>query len=426
MAEAIRRYETDLEPIHATYRVEVGDGPPRWVEAFVKPLLDADRRHVGSVGVTRDVTDERRLLHQSAESQKLEAVGLLAARTAHDFNNLLAVMLMATDLLADEVTSADGIASLESISQSIEQARQVTDQLLLLSRRRIASGRLSRVDEQLQRLAPLLSHTLGEGIDLVVETDAADCVVGLDSGRFDQVVLNLATNGRDAMGGYGRLEIRTERPSSEEVVLTVADHGDGMSPEILAQAFDTFFTTKEEGRGSGLGLTTVRDTVQLVNGTIDIASEVGEGTRVTVTLPTLDATLPVAAAERADEVDLRGDADLYLVEDQDALRQSLAIALALNGYRVRTARRIEDALSDLASRPCELLVTDLMLPDGVGSELVRKLRRRLPDLPVVFISGFAGVAADQLEEIPDRCLFLGKPFAAADLLLAIRELLPPT
>lgn len=417
LAEAIKRYEVDLEPINVTYRVRGQDGGVRWVHARVQAVLDPSGTHVGSVGLTQDVTGERDLRAHLADSQRREAVGRLAARIAHDFNNLLGVMLVSSSLI--EPKDAKSEEFLGSIQVAVEHARLITSRLLVLAKGSLSAGGVSCLDAELARLEPLLSRTLGEGISLEVLLEAPERFVPLDAGQIGQVVLNLATNGRDAMAGTGTLSVRTLE-AGDAVKLEVSDSGTGMSAETLARAFDAFYTTKDPGRGTGLGLASLKDLVDLAGGEVEVESAPGQGTKVSVTLPVVTGGLGTSATRRA-RVEAKG-AQVLFVEDHDALRQSLAYALALSGFKVETARTLAGAREAFAAQVPAVLVADVLLPDGESPSWVAELRRDHPNLPVVFCSGFTGEAGEALPPGPHTQL-LGKPFRPAELLEAIEAVM---
>ncbi|MEX1024195.1 MAG: ATP-binding protein [Planctomycetota bacterium] len=419
--EAIQHYETTLDPIRITYRIRRPDGELRWMQARARAIRDRFSTHLGTIALVDDVTDIRTLRERVAGTQKLEAVGRLAARIAHDFNNLLTVMLASTEMLSERQLDAESIESLRTMDNAIDQAAQITRQLLTLTRHQMGRASISALDDELRALEPLIARTLGEGIDLRLHLDAPEVHVGLDSGQLGQIVLNLATNGHDAMRGYGRLEVRT-RVVGEFAAIEVEDEGEGMDSATLARSFEPFFTTKAEGRGTGLGLTTVRDIAEVVGGRVEIHSAPDAGTLVRVELPSVRAEYdsarphPELGPERHDET-------VLLVEDKDDLRQSLAYALALRGYQVTSARSLAEARRYLDVPP-DVLVTDVMLTDGNGIDLVRELRATTPGLPVVIISGYAGEATIGVDATPKHTQFLPKPFRPRDLLLALNKLLP--
>lgn len=426
-AEALqaRIHEYELSPgvIDVRYRVTRGDGALRWIRARVEAQLDAAGRHVGSVGTTEDITDAEELRNHTAESQKLQVVGRLSGGVAHDFNNLMTAIMGSSELLRFEVGSDRGHECLDTIDLALEQGRQVTEKLLMLARRRPDSPGVICLDEQLRSLALLLKTTLGAKIRLVLDLDAGESHIPLDEGQFGQLVLNLATNGSDAMNGEGALAIRTRR-HGPHAVLEVEDGGCGMDAETRQWMFAAFFTTKRAEQGVGLGLSIVKDLVELASGTIEVDSAPGQGTKMLVKIPSVAA--PTRGSSRdapRDEKRLRRSERLLLVEDHDGLRQSLGYGLAIYGYAVQTARTIAEAERRFATDGFDVVVCDVLLPDGEGTELGRRLRAERDGLPLVYISGFTGEARIERELAEPLTRYLAKPFSPHDLVVTLCELL---
>lgn len=424
MEAAIAEYESKLGTIIVSYRVQ-GDPEPRWVHARVTAIVDEAGNHIGSVGLTFDVTEERAAKDRSLQAQKLEAIGQLSARLAHDFNNLLTAMTMGVELIREEVDSPQGSETLATLNLALEQAGQLTGQLLTLAREKARRGtNVAVLDDEVRGLCNLLTASLGEGIAIELELDAADCYVPLDAGQLGQLVINLATNARDAMAGKGTLTLRTEiirtEAGDERVLLAVADTGTGMDRATLEQATEPFFSGKERGRGSGLGLTTVQDLVELAGGRLGLASELGSGTTATVELPRVGANLYVEELAPAQRDHSRASGRVLLVEDNDAVRQSVGYALAMAGYTVEAAATLDQAHALVnTEEPFDILVSDVMLPDGTGVELAHELRAAAPKLPVVLMSGFSGDAGEEIAAAGALTTFVPKPFKPHDVLDAI-------
>lgn len=427
LQRAIEEYEHDRGTIDVTYRVRGRDDRIRWVHARVSAVLDDEGRHVASLGLTRDATAEREQRERSVTTQKREAIGTLSAQLAHDFNNLLTVMIAGVDLMGPEVQSEVAREQLVAVEQAFEQARQLTRQLLLLSGRGSRPSGTCLVDDELARLAPLLQSTVGEGVELELDLRAPDGHIPIGETQLGQIALNLAANGRDAMKGHGRLRL-SSTCEEKRVRLVVEDSGSGMTPEVLARAKEPFFTTKDAGRGSGLGLATVDDLTRLVGGALSLESEPGRGTRVTLELPRVGPN-PYVEARAAAPAATDGESScVLLIEDNDAVRQSLAYALAMAGHRVLAANSVGEARRLLAEEPdVDVVLTDVMLGDGYGTELAKELRAQRPDLPIVFTSGFAGEAEAAAMEESSVTRFVPKPFHSLDVLRAMGEVLghPP-
>jgi CheY-like chemotaxis protein len=280
------------------------------------------------------------------------------------------------------------------------------------------------LDEELRRLEPLIVRTLGSAIryEAVLESDEA--AVPLDRGQVGQIALNLIANARDAIAATGMVRIRTSA-NGDHVRFVVEDDGSGMSAETSARALEPFFTTKAPDHGTGLGLATVADLLRIVNAELAIDSELGRGTRVEMTLPQLkSAPAPEVAMQplRQREPGV-AEGTVLLLEDHDALRQTLAFALSFQGYRALSTATVAEALRVAASEPALVaLVTDMDLPDGTGIECAAALRRERPELPVVYSSGFA----DAVPKLGPRDAFLPKPLSPRELLQVLERLLEPT
>jgi PAS domain S-box-containing protein len=420
---AISTYEHNPGAINITYRVRASeDSPIRWVNADARAVLDDQGKHVGTISITRDVTEETEQSSRLVEEQKMEAVGQLAARLAHDLNNLLTALIGNTELLGLEVQSEKGRARLESIDVVFEQAKHLTSQLLTLSSNDVNPMSASELDLELQRLVPVIQSTVGSGVELNLSLGVNQSHVALSFSQLGQIMLNLASNARDAMDGQGTLHLSTMFFEGK-LKLTVRDTGTGMDTATMAQAFRPFFTTKANGRGSGLGLTTVRNLVELVSGAVTIEGNAGQGTEVSLILPIVE---PLAFPDQhgVKRQPTARTGTVLIVEDNDSVRQGLAYSLALVGYSVVTgaslgeARRRLDRLEHLTA-----VVSDVLLPDGPGTDLVDEIRQKWPDLPVVFNSGFTGDASVQLSNLQNTNMaFVAKPFRTREILEALDSL----
>ena len=418
----IHEYELDPGVIDVRYRVRRPAGDERWIHARVEATLDEQGRHIGSVGTTEDITELEAFRRQTTGSQKLQAVGRLAGGVAHDFNNLLAAISASAELLRLEVDDIHVEPHLETICRAVEQGRQVTQKLLLLAQDRRTGPSVCRLDTQLEGLEQLLKRALGAQLDVVVRAGAGDAFVGLDQGQFGQLLLNLASNGADAMNGRGVLHVRSSL-KADDAVLDVEDGGQGMDEETQKNMFQPFFTTKGPDRGVGLGSWIVKDLVDTAGGSIEVHSAIGRGTRIRVRLPTVEPHAGLGTDRFLSDEQLRGDERVLLVEDHDGLRQSLAYGLSIYGYQVETARSVVDAEARLADGEFDAVVCDVLLIDGTAAELTRRLRPNSHRVPWIFVSGFSG-SADLTEELKQPGTeFLAKPFQPRDVVSTLRRLL---
>jgi two-component system cell cycle sensor histidine kinase/response regulator CckA len=391
-----------------------------------------------------DTTEQKNLEVQFAQAQKMHAMGQLAGGIAHDFNNLLTAMIGFCDLLLARHGQGDpSFADIMQIKQNANRAASLVRQLLAFSRRQTLRPRLVDITDSLSELSHLLRRLLGETIEFKLDHGRDLGYVRVDPGQFEQVVINLAVNSRDAMQGGGSLTIRTgtarfERPTQrgaelipkgEYVLIEVADTGSGIPKEHIGRIFEPFFTTKPVGSGTGLGLSTVYGILKQTDGFILVDSAAGQGTTFTILLPryaTGDSpSPPLAESAKKGEAsgDLSGVGTILLVEDEDAVRMFALRALRNKGYRVLEARSGEQALDLLKDEPVDLLVTDVVMPGMDGVTLARLVRVEHPAIRLVLMSGYTEDAArGKLEDLKD-VHFLAKPFSLKQLAGMVKEVL---
>jgi PAS domain S-box-containing protein len=394
------------------------------------------------------LADRAQLERQVGESQRLEGLGQLAGGIAHDFNNLLAVISSYASFVHQEVASEAATDKWRRVSQDLDElenaadrAAALTRQLLAYSRTQQAEPRVLNLNEVIDGLADLLGRTLGGRIELVLDLDPGLGRVLADYGQLEQVLVNLVVNARDAMPDGGRLTIRTADAQVDDpdlagapcgqpgrfARLDIRDTGGGMPPEVVSRLFEPFFTTKPSGQGAGLGLATVQGIIRRAGGRLEVSSAPGRGTTMTVLLPVTEAAAvcPGRAANGSPQP-LRGSGELVLVvEDEASIREATRRVLAGHGYRVLTAACGEEALA-IAARgpePVDVLVTDVMMPNMLGTEVADRLRGMQPGLRVLFMSGYAqGLLSAQGAEQP-RMELIEKPFTHPELLAKVREVL---
>ena len=419
LRDAIERYEHDKTWIEVRYRIRRPDDSIRAIHVVGKAVVGPDGEQRGSVMIGRDVTSERAMEERGIQAQKLEAIGRLAGRVAHDFNNVLTPIVCSAALLETEPLSEEGRDCVQTIHEGVRHASGITRQLLGLSRQRAYDRRNADLDVELTALQPLLAQLLGETIQLELDLKTPGTRVALAAHELGQVVLNLVINSRDAIGGDGRVTIRTSR-SAPFVELIVADDGPGIPVDVQQRMFEPFFTTKSPERGTGLGLATVRDLVNRVGGPIDVRSELGRGTLMTLTMPMI-ATSDEYVREEVGPTGTTEPLAVLLVDDNAALRQTLAYALALRGHKVKTSATVTRATEISRDERFDVLVTDVLLGDGRGTELARHLRDDQPDMRVVYISGFVSEEMDELHLGQPGTMFLEKPFHPDRLVAALWE-----
>ncbi len=392
-----------------------------------------------------DVTEQKNLEIQFAQSQKMQAIGQLAGGVAHDFNNLLTAMIGFCDLLLLRSPPSDpSFADIMQIKQNANRAANLVRQLLAFSRQQTLQPRVLNITDILYELRHLIERLIGEHIGLNVVHGRDLGLVKVDQGQFEQVVINLAVNARDAMPGGGTLTIRTanvhqERqlrrghdsmPAGDYVLIEMTDTGVGISQENLARIFDPFFSTKQVGSGTGLGLSTVYGIVKQTGGFVFASSAPGQGAVFQIYLPRCepaDAAQPARPdmVEVAAAKDLTGHGTIMLVEDDDPVRIFGARALRNKGYKVIEARSGEAALDLIrnAAERINLLITDVVMPHMDGPGLVREVREINPEIKVIFISGYTEDAFRQRLDSDVGIEFLPKPFSLKELAAKVRDVL---
>jgi two-component system cell cycle sensor histidine kinase/response regulator CckA len=392
-----------------------------------------------------DVTEQKNLEIQFAQSQKMQAIGQLAGGVAHDFNNLLTAMIGFCDLLLLRSPPSDpSFADIMQIKQNANRAANLVRQLLAFSRQQTLQPRILSISDILYELRHLIERLIGENIDLEVVHGRDLGLVKVDQGQFEQVIINLAVNARDAMPDGGTLAIRTANihqdskllrgheamPAGDYVLVEITDTGIGIPKENLARIFDPFLSTKEVGSGTGLGLSTVYGIVRQTGGFVFASSTPGQGAVFQIYLPRCDAGDTAAAArsevgENTPAKDLTGHGTVLLVEDDDPVRIFGARALRNKGYKVIDAKSGEAALGFIsnAAEPIDLLITDVVMPHMDGPELVREVRELHPEMKVIFISGYTEDAFRRRLDSDGRIEFLAKPFSLKELAGKVRDVL---
>jgi two-component system cell cycle sensor histidine kinase/response regulator CckA len=434
-----RRAGNPVQPIE----VVLDRSGRRVVQMYVRRAGGADSDATDLIAYLVDSTDQRNLEAQFAQSQKMQAVGQLAGGIAHDFNNLLTAIIGYSDLLLQRHSVKDeSFADIMQIKQNANRAANLVRQLLAFSRRQTLQPRVLALADVLTELSHLLRRLLGENIRLDLQLGRDVGLVRVDQSQFEQVIINLAVNARDAMPQGGVVTIRTRNavvgpdtrtgqeplPSGDYVLIEVADNGVGIPAANLDKIFEPFFTTKEVGAGVGLGLSTVYGIVKQTGGAVVAASEEGRGTTFRIYLP-----LHVAREDEATDAevapvrvrDLTGKGTVLIVEDEDPVRLFAARALQNKGYTVLQADSPEAALAilDDPDAAIDLAITDVVMPQMDGPSLIRKARERRPDLKVIFISGYAEDVFRRNVDDDMPFTFLPKPFNLKELAGTVKEVL---
>ena len=390
----------------------------------------------------KDMAERRRLEEQLAQVQKLESIGRLAGGVAHDINNVLTVVLSYSDLVDAGLGPSHPLqAQLRQIRKAAERASNLTHRLLAFARKQIVEPRVINLGELSLNLDGMLRRLIGEDVELLTVTSPNLWSVKADPHQIEQVLVNLAVNARDAMPQGGTLRIETTNvvvdeafarrhptlKTGEHVRMSVSDTGVGMDEHVMQHMFEPFFTTKEPGKGTGLGLATCYGIVQQLGGAIYPESELGKGTIFSVFLPRVD--LPAEPTPRPRETAIqRGTETVLLVEDEPLVRDIAKSALSDQGYQVLEAEHGEEALVVAREHGAEiqLVLTDVVMPKMGGRELVEQLRKVRPAIRVLYMSGYTAASIDEQDVVEPGTSFLRKPFALAEMLGKVREVLDAT
>jgi len=391
------------------------------------------------VGIVRDISERKRLEAQLFQSQKMEAFGQLAGGVAHDFNNLLTLINGYSQMLQRTVPAGDSRHKmLGQIFRAGQRAASLTQQLLAFSRQQVLEPKVLDINTIVLETELMLRRLIGEDIELATVLMPTLSAVKADPGQIEQVIMNLAVNARDAMPLGGKLTIETSEtdvgatqsgvgPPLEPgryVTISISDTGTGMPPDVRARVFEPFFTTKGVGKGTGLGLAVAHGIVKQSGGTIDVYSEVGVGTTFKIRLPALRQAA-AAQTEQTSAATSTGTETLLLVEDDENVREFVAVALESFGYSILTAADGKAAVQMYANRkaPIDLVVTDVVMPEMSGRVLAETLQAKNPGQKVLFLSGYTDDAVVRHGILQANVAFLQKPFTPEALARKVREVL---
>ncbi len=453
LAEAIRGVaegRSEVPPVEAG----LSGASERYGRFYVTAVDRAEGDAETAIVYALETTGQRTLENQVSQRARMESVGQLAGGIAHDFNNVLSAIMMATDFLLNAHKPTDpSFQDIMQIRQNANRAASLVRQLLAFSRRQTLRPQVLDLGDVLSELTMLLRRLIGEKVSLEVKHGRDLWPVKADISQFEQVIVNLAVNARDAMPDGGRLTIRTANVTAEEaarysyegmvaadyVLIEVGDSGTGIAPEIIGKIFEPFFSTKEVGKGTGLGLSTVYGIVKQTGGFVYPESQVGKGTTFRIFLPRhvpgeADEPLPPAASPGiADAVpaedlaraapDLTGHGTILLVEDEEGLRQLNARGLRSRGYTVLEAENGVEAVAvfEASGGKVDLVVSDVVMPEMDGPTLLKELRAINSGLKIIFVSGYAEDAFEKSLPEGQQFSFLPKPFTLKQLVEAVKE-----
>jgi two-component system, cell cycle sensor histidine kinase and response regulator CckA len=445
--------QRDIAPVEAALM----GSAERWANFFVLAVDEEDRDVEAAIVYALETTAQRTLENRFQQQQKMESVGQLAGGIAHDFNNVLSAIMMATDFLLNSHKPTDpSFKDIMQIKQNANRAAALVRQLLAFSRKQTLRPQVLDLGEILSDLGMLLRRLIGEKVSLEIVHGRDLWPVKVDISQLEQVIVNLAVNARDAMPDGGKLTLRTANVSAQEcdsfafkgmpqadyVLVEVSDTGMGIPAEIIDKIFEPFFTTKEVGKGTGLGLSTVYGIVKQTGGFVYADSEPGRtafriflprhvpGADEVPALPVGDAPAiagALAAADtmaRAATADLTGEGTILLVEDEEGLRALNARGLASRGYTVLEAGNGLEAIDTLEKHGhVDLVVSDVVMPEMDGPTLLKELRRRDPEVKIIFVSGYAEEAFSKNLPSQEQYAFLAKPFTLKQLVAEVKKTL---
>lgn len=433
------------------------DGPKeRFGHFFVTAVDEGDRETEAAIVYMLETTERRTLENQINQSQKMEMVGQLAGGIAHDFNNVLSAIMMANDFLLNAHKPTDpSFQDIMQIKQNATRAATLVRQLLAFSRRQTLRPQVLDLGDALSDLTMLLRRLIGEKVKLDLVHGRDLWPVKVDVSQFEQVIVNLAVNARDAMPDGGKLSVRTGNVAAEEaaqaaykgmpvadyVRIEISDTGTGIPAEIRDKIFEPFFSTKEVGKGTGLGLSTVYGIIKQTGGFVYVDSEIGKGTTFRIFLPRHDveqeaqhpepqppqtangAAKDAAATEAKPRADMTGQGTILLVEDEEGLRMLNARGLRSRGYSVIEASNGVEAMEELEAcdGAVDLVVSDVVMPEMDGPTLLKAMRERNPEIKIIFVSGYAEDAFEKSLPENQQFAFLPKPFTLSQLVAAVKE-----
>ena len=443
-AKTLTEHDRDIlesgTSVTVDFQTTTRDGVTRYFLVTRAPYRDSTGKTIGVIGISRDISEYKRMEERLRQSQKMEAIGTLAGGVAHDFNNILMVISGYSSVLSDALGAEPKLRGhVEQIQKAGERAASLTRQLLAFSRKQTIQPVPLNLNNVVTGVEKLLHRLIGENIVVSTHLALELGTVMADAGQMEQVLLNLAVNARDAMPDGGKLFIETRNTTSEAakthgssdtkpreyVELVVGDSGVGIDPSIQPHVFEPFFTTKAAGKGTGLGLSTVYGIIQQAGGSVTFQSALGAGTSFRILLPRISSAGSVETSKEDRALKLQGGETVLLVEDDASVCELVRAVLTSYGYSVLAARRPQDAetICGTHSSRIQLLLTDVILPEMSGAELAKRLTAVNPQLRVLFMSGYIDDSIVRQGIRDPGVAYLQKPFSPTSLAKKVREVL---
>jgi len=414
------------------------DGAVRFLYQKAGQEINRSGKVIRTMGMVHDITDQRELEEQLRQSQKMEAIGLLAGGIAHDFNNLLMVILCNCDLVLARAKNDDPLKEdIVEIKNSAKRAAELTRQLLAFSRKQVLKPQVIDMNSVVGDLHKMINRLIGEKINLNTLLFPDLGLVRSDRGQLDQVIMNLVVNARDAMPDGGKLTIETGNVHLDDkyskkyskikpgnyVMMAVTDTGTGMSRETVDKIFEPFFTTKGVGKGTGLGLSTVYGIIKQSNGYIYCYSEPGKGTTFKIYLPLVEEELMSASELKEDKSFTFNGEKIVIIDDEKEIRDVMKRMLEQEGFQVFAAESYQDVLKYFGQNKIDLLITDVIMPEINGDEIADEIRDKYPDVKIIYMSGYTESTIMDFSLLDKNKMYLQKPFSRQSLVHSVREIL---
>jgi len=427
-------------PLEMTHKIKRPDGSIRTIH--LKAEHEKDRSGVlkRTLGMVHDITDQKELEEQLRQSQKMEAIGLLAGGIAHDFNNLLMVILCNSDMIISRLKKGDPmLEEIIEIKKSGQRAAELTRQLLAFSRKQVLKPQITDLNSIVNDLEKMIKRLVGERIEVVTILNPGIGMIKADKGQLDQVIMNLVVNARDAMPDGGKITVETQNVTlgndyikkysdvraGNYVMLAVTDTGTGMPKETVDKIFEPFFTTKGLGKGTGLGLSTVYGIVKQSNGYIFCYSEPGKGTTFKIYLPITEEDGFAVENEIKDVIEMKPEGEkIVVIDDEKEIRDVVYRMLSQEGFKVFTAENFEQVMKLFNDeKNIDLLITDVIMPEMNGDEIGQKVLEKYPETKIIYMSGYTESTIMDFSILDRSKFYLQKPFTRQYLIQSVKEIL---